>query len=169
GFSIDGFVGTLDEADSYIDKCVFVQGSDDPISLEYEGETVESSLIGFIMNGLTISNCGGECVRLRNYVTNAEITDNSITNCGVFDFIFDDGGENGEAIYVGTSSNQWTDGPDGTNYNIISGNKITPNANECVDTKEGSTGNIIEYNECTNQLDVDSGCYDSRGSGNIIR
>lgn len=102
-------------------------------------------------------------------MTNSEITDNTISNCGVYDYVFDEGGKNGEGIYIGTSSNQWTNGPDGTNDNIVSGNTITTNGNECVDIKEGATGNIIEYNECSNQLDEDSGCYDSRGSGNIFR
>ncbi|CAM9238301.1 unnamed protein product, partial [Sphacelaria rigidula] len=114
--------------------------------------------------------CRGECVRLRNFVTNAELSDNVIEYCGVYDYRFGDGEEkNGEAIYVGTSSTQWTGGPDGTNYNIISGNTIRPYGNECVDVKEGATGNIIEDNDCSEQLDPKSGCFGARGSGNVFR
>jgi len=50
----------------------------------------------------------GECVRLKNFVVNAEITENTIRNCGVIDFFFDNGedGKNGEGVYIGTSINQ---------------------------------------------------------------
>lgn len=29
--------------------------------------------------------------------------------------------------------------------------------------------NVVEYNECIDQRDAESGCYDSRGNGNIFR
>ena len=52
----------------------------------------------------------GECVRLKNFVINANITDNTIQHCGLYDFEFagnsTTSGKNGEGIYVGTSSNQ---------------------------------------------------------------
>lgn len=46
---------------------------------------------------------------------------------------------------------------------------LVPRGNECVDVKEGSTMNVIEYNDCAEQLDAESGCYDSRGNGNVFR
>ncbi|CAN0435842.1 unnamed protein product, partial [Ectocarpus fasciculatus] len=49
------------------------------------------------------------------------------------------------------------------------GNKLVPRGNECVDIKEGATMNVVEYNECEDQRDVESGCYDSRGSENTFR
>lgn len=60
----------------------------------------------------------GECVRLKNFVSNSEITGNTIEHCGVDDFggdndfhADDDGDDgdrdvNGEGIYIGTSINQ---------------------------------------------------------------
>ena len=52
----------------------------------------------------------GECVRLKNFVVNASITDNTIAHCGIYDFVFPDNttntGKNGEGIYIGTSSKQ---------------------------------------------------------------
>lgn len=52
----------------------------------------------------------GECVRLKNFVINANITGNTIEHCGMFDFEFAENsttdGKNGEGIYIGTSSNQ---------------------------------------------------------------
>lgn len=47
-----------------------------------------------------------ECVRLKNFVTNAQIMDNTIKYCGVYDFAFNEGGQNGEGIYIGTSNTQ---------------------------------------------------------------
>ncbi|CAN0413449.1 unnamed protein product, partial [Scytosiphon promiscuus] len=64
---------------------------------------------------------------------------------------------------------QWINGPDACNDNVVSGNTISTSGNECVDIKEGATGNIIEDNICSNQLDDNSGCYDSRGDGNTFR
>lgn len=46
---------------------------------------------------------------------------------------------------------------------------MVPYGNECIDVKEGATGNVIEKNYCAEQMDPNSGCYGSRGSGNIFR
>ena len=62
-----------------------------------------------------------------------------------------------------------TNGPDGCNYNLVTGNEITTRGNECVDIKEGASFNVIEHNECQEQLDDESGCYDSRGNDNTFR
>lgn len=48
----------------------------------------------------------GECVRLKNFVINAELTGNLILNCGLYDFEFDGDDKNGEGIYIGTSFSQ---------------------------------------------------------------
>lgn len=72
-------------------------------------------------------------------------------------------------LYVYARNEQWTDGPDLTTNNVVSGNTMTPNGNECVDIKEGAYGNIVENNECREQLDEKSGCYSSRGDDNIFR
>lgn len=50
----------------------------------------------------------GECVRLKQFVTDSEIIDNDVSYCGVHDYRYNEGNENGEAIYIGTSSNQVT-------------------------------------------------------------
>lgn len=62
-----------------------------------------------------------ECVRLKNYVVNAEITGNSIKYCGVYDFAFNEGGKNGEGIYIGTSSTQVTYRSEGSTVHAITG------------------------------------------------
>lgn len=64
---------------------------------------------------------------------------------------------------------QWTYGEDRCNDNLIKGNQIQTNGNECVETKEGASGNMIEENVCSDQNDSESGCFASRGDANTIR
>ena len=45
-------------------------------------------------------------MRLKDYVTGAEIKGNTIKDCGIHDYRFDWGSKNGEGIYIGTSSRQ---------------------------------------------------------------
>lgn len=47
-----------------------------------------------------------ECVRLKNFVVGAEISENEISDCGLRDFVYGNSGKNGEGIYVGTSTTQ---------------------------------------------------------------
>ncbi|CAN0194941.1 unnamed protein product, partial [Hapterophycus canaliculatus] len=169
GFTIDGWLDDQNVEESFIDKCIWVEGQEAPTTLTYGGQEVESSLIGTVIDDMKIQNCGMECIRMRNWVTNSIIKNNDIEDCGIYDFRFQFDGKIGEAIYIGTSSNQWTDGPDGCNYNLVTSNKLVPRGNECVDIKEGATMNVVEYNDCSEQLDAESGCYDSRGNGNIFR
>lgn len=53
--------------------------------------------------------------------------------------------------------------------NHIHHNTFRTYGNECVDFKEGSTANVFEHNVCEKQMDENSGCVGSRGSGNTIR
>ncbi|CAM9477454.1 unnamed protein product, partial [Hapterophycus canaliculatus] len=158
GFTVDGQIGPSSSEDSYLSKCVLAEGSG-----------TNSSLDGFVMENLHVQNCGGECVRLRYSVVGANITRNTIQDCGIHDYRFNSTEKNGEGIYIGTASSQWVDGPDESNHNVILANNISTNGNECVDIKEGATGNVVEGNICSNQLDEESGCYDSRGDGNTFR
>lgn len=75
------------------------------------------------------------------------------------------------AISSDVSRSQWDDDDEGddTSGNLIKRNTITTNAAECVDIKEGSTDNVVEYNTCRNQLDSNAACYSVRGSGNTLR
>ena len=47
-----------------------------------------------------------ECIRMRNFVTNAVITNNVLEDCGIYDYQYRFDGKVGEAVYIGTSSNQ---------------------------------------------------------------
>jgi len=83
-------------------------------------------------------------------------------------------GVNGESLYFGTSSNQWSDGKnptneaDGSRYAHIHHNVFKSKANE-LDCKEGSEYVLVEHNECSTQLDPNSGCFDSRTDNIIFR
>lgn len=164
GFTVDGLYGDSNVMDGYRDKLIYVQGIQD-----HDGVT------GLRILNMTIKNAGGECVRLRYFVTQSEIAYNTITSCGHFDYSFDDGGKNGEGIYIGTAPEQRGDGKnptsdtDESNVNLIHHNTIDTQGNECVDIKEDSKYNIVEYNSCTGQKDSESGGMDSRGGYNIFR
>ncbi|WP_087464617.1 DUF1565 domain-containing protein [Oleiphilus messinensis] len=163
-FSIDGKVGAGNAIEDFRDILVWVQGQE-----------IKSGPKGVVLRSMILQNAGGECVRLKYFVTQAEIFGNLIRNCGVYDFQFAAGGKNGEGIYIGTAPEQWDNGknpsadPDHSNGNWVWGNKFYTYGNECVDIKEGAEYNLIEYNACQNQLDPNSGGFDARGDNNIFR
>lgn len=165
GFTIDGLHGNANSVRDYREKLVYVQG---------QGK--QSGVEGLKINNMRLRNAGGECVRLRYFAKNNEIAFNTIENCGVYDFQF--GGmkkKNGEGIYIGTVPEQLNDGKNPTTdidvswNNWIHHNTIKTRGNECVDIKEGSRQNTVEYNICTGQKDPESAGLDSRGSENIFR
>jgi len=164
GFTVDGLNGDPNREQSYSNKLVYVQGT---------GE--RDGVDGLKVLSMTFMNSGGEALRLRYFVRDAEVAYNSFHNTGLYDFRFEGGGKNGEAIYVGTSSNQFSDvtnptpGPDRTSGNWIHDNFFDTQGNECVDIKEGAYNNVVEYNTCTGQEDPNSGGLSARGDGNIIR
>jgi len=164
GFTIDGQYGELDNKNGYRDKLIYALGKE-----ERKGVT------GLKIMSMSIKNAGGECIRLRYFAQRNEIAYNTIIRCGVSDFSFSGGGKNGEGVYIGTAPEQLKDGKnptkdrDESNNNLIHHNTINTLGNECVDIKEGSWGNIVEYNNCTGQKDKESGGMDSRGNRNIFR
>ena len=173
GFTVSGKRGNSgnsgkEDSSDYVDKCIFVLGTSSPEIKRASGMEYESSVDGIVIEDMEVEDCGGECIRLRSFVTNVEITGNRIERCGRHDYLFHGKGKNGEAIYVGTSSNQWNDGKnsksgaDKTKYVWIHDNVIDTQGNECVDVKEGATDVLVEYNVCSNQLDKNSGGFDSR-------
>ena len=64
---------------------------------------------------------------------------------------------------------KWTHGEDRSSGNKIRGNRIATHGSECVDVKEGSYGNTIEENTCSDQLEEKSGCFSVRGDSNTVR
>lgn len=164
GFTVDGLVGDPAKKASYRDKLVYVHGREP-----------HRGVAGTLIDSMELRNAGGECLRLRYFVTHSEIRNSHIVGCGVYDFRFSGGGKNGEGIYLGTSSTQWadgknpTDGPDRSRDNWIHHNVFQTWGNECVDVKEGAERNLIEHNVCERQLDRKSAGFDSRGDNNVFR
>jgi hypothetical protein len=164
GFTVDGLAGPRDDEDSYRDKLVYVMST-----------TPGNGVSRLRIEGMTITNSGGECVRLRYLVRDASLSGNTIGPCGAYDFRFDGGGKNGEGIYLGTAPEQQGKNeapdhrPDVSRDNHIFDNKIETRGAECVDIKEDSTANLVEGNLCTGSRDRDGGGLDARGNGNTFR
>ncbi len=164
GFTIDGKRKEGKKQDDFADKLIYVLG-----------KKPKKALKGLKISNMEIKNAGGECVRFRYYVQGAEFSNNTVRDCGIHDFVFKDGGKNGEGLYIGTAPEQRKDGKnpskgiDKSNKNWIHDNYFETNGNECVDIKEGSSGNLVERNRCTGQKDPESGGLDSRGNSNIFR
>lgn len=164
GFTVDGLVGDSKDKKNYRDKLIYALGKK-----QYSGVS------NLKIRKMLIKNAGGECIRLRYYALDNEISYNTIGPCGAFDFKFKSDNKNGEAIYLGTAADQWDDGknptsgPDKSMKNYIHHNTINTQGNECVDIKEGSIENVVEYNSCTGQMDPESGGFDARGDKNTFR
>lgn len=164
GFTVDGASGDAKDEDDFRDKLIYAIG-----------ETEKDGVDSLKVDDMLVQNAGGECIRLRYFAVGNEISNSTIKNCGIYDFKFKAGGKNGEGIYIGTAPEQTGDGKnptsevDGSHSNYIHNNVIETYGNECVDIKEGSYNNLVEYNLCQYQLDPDSAGLDSRGNSNIFR
>lgn len=163
GFTIDGKFKRDNSFASYRDKLIFISG-----------QSSFRPTTNVLIKNMILKNARGECVRLKYFSQKNEISYSQITNCGVGDFVFKKSGKNGEGIYIGTAPEQLkTKNPtteiDRSDNNWIHHNTIDTQGNECVDIKEASSGNIIEYNDCTGQKDPESGGMDSRGNNNVFR
>ncbi len=164
GFTVDGLNGDNNDEKNYRDKLIYAQGNE-PLN----------GITGLRILDMDLKNAGGECVRIKYFAQKNEIAHNNIVGCGAYDFIFKGEGKNGEGIYIGTAPEQIADDKNPTqdidlsNDNWIHDNFINTQGNECVDIKEGSSGNLVENNKCTGQKDTESAGLDSRGSGNVFR
>jgi len=164
GFTIDGLHGDIDKASDYRNKLIYALGKE-----------TRSGVTGLRILNMTLRNSGGEAIRLRYFAQNNEVAYCTISDCGIYDFKFGGGEDNGEGIYIGTAADQIGDGknptvePDESNNNWIHHNFIDTQGAECVDIKEGSSGNIVEYNTCTGQQNPNTAGLQSRGNGNIFR
>ena len=164
GFTIDGLRRNAEpnRMGAFREKLLYVIGYDERDGVQHLR----------VLN-MTFRNAGEECLRIKYFARDNEIAYSTFNDCGIWDFVFDAHGVVGEAIYLGTSSKQWdlnpTIEPDVTAHNWVHHNVINTQGNECVEAKEGSEYNLIEYNLCSGQKDPNSGGIVSRGKGNIIR
>lgn len=78
GFTVNGQISTADEEESFVDKCIFVEGNANETDIvTYEGEDVETILIGFRMEEMHVLNCGYVTVA----VVAVKVTDAAGTGC----------------------------------------------------------------------------------------
>lgn len=166
GFTMDGKV-CADLVDAcYRDKAIYVQST-----------VVHDGVTGTRIQGMRITNFGGECVRIKYFATKTFIAGNKIGPCGVHDFQVPNTttGQNGEGVYIGTAPEQLNRNPspepDESNDNRVVGNEFDTQAAECVDIKEAAAHNEIAGNSCTGQLprNGNSGAMESRGHHNTFR
>ncbi len=164
GFTIDGLRRNAEpnRMGAFREKLLYVIGYD-----------ARDGVNNLRVLGMTFRNAGEECLRIKYFAHHNEIAYSTFHDCGIWDFVFDAHGVVGEAVYLGTSSKQWdinlTIEPDVTAHNWVHHNVMDTQGNECVEAKEGSEHNIIEYNRCTGQKDPNSGGIVSRGNANVIR
>ena len=158
---VDGEVSRRGGGVEYRDKLIYLMGRD------------EAGVTGVRLLNLRLRNAGGECVRMRYFAQANELAYSSVHRCGVVDFELGGGGKNGEALYIGTAPEQLERNPtptrDASNGNWVHHNRFDTRGNECVDVKEGSSGNVIEHNACTGQRDRNAGGISLRGSENVVR
>jgi hypothetical protein len=189
GFTIEGLrIDAPKICTDVVDTAIFLHGG---VTLQTQPDgtrkwladknRARQGVTGVKIRKMTIRNCGGECIRMRYFCTKNEVSDSHISRAGRLDYQLggecrSGAGKNGEGIYIGSADDQWADAtknatnePDQSTENLIRGNTIDTQANECVEMKEGATKNVVEDNVCTNQNDENSGGIASRGSGNIIR
>lgn len=115
----------------------------------------------------------GECIRIKYQSSHNRIENNRVEYCGLEDFGGGGDGKNGEGVYIGTAPEQLsknpTKQPDQSSFNLVHRNRFNTRGNECVDIKEGSEHNLVEFNSCSGQKDTESAGLDARGSYNIFR
>ncbi|RLA83701.1 MAG: hypothetical protein DRG78_03585 [Epsilonproteobacteria bacterium] len=162
-FSINGKVGKGDKLKHYRDKLIYIKGLKD------------KGVKGVKILGMNLKYAYGECVRIKYLASYNEIAYTKIGHCGLRDFVFNRGKNNGESIYIGTAPEQIIEGKnptkvvDSSHKNWIHHNIIESYGSECIDVKEGSHSNLLEYNICTKQKDKNVGGISIRGNKNIIR
>lgn len=102
GFTIDGQTGDGSKETDYIDKLLYAHGNRKTRVIKQYGKEFRSAIDGLIISNMVIRNAGGECSRMRYFVTNAEYYGNHVERCGVIDFEFHDmKAVNGELLYIG--------------------------------------------------------------------
>ncbi|CAM9341807.1 unnamed protein product, partial [Laminaria digitata] len=180
-YTIEGICFNGQHGSEYCATAIYVLGEDKKSTKN----GVKSSVTGLQLFNLEIKNFDSECIHFRYFVTHAEVQGCTIQKCGREDFERGGGGRVGEGIYLGTALDQVDDNKapeiklrsgkaDNVNADVCRSNWIHHNTfrtygNECVDVKEGSTDNLIEYNVCEKQKDTNSGGFGLRGSGNTVR
>ena len=172
GFTMDGQHGDGKSKEDYIDTLIYVHGNRKRRTIRENGKEYRSAIDGLIISNMVLQNAGGDCSRMSYFVTNAEYYANHVGNCGVHNFVF--GGmksTNGQVLEIGTPPMDLGVNPtpeDGSRYIHVHHNVFECYGNGLL-LNEGTEYAVVEYNECTEQLDPNSGCLDSRTDNVVFR
>jgi len=153
--NVNGHFLNCQGKECYHDKLIYVHGE--------PGELLE----GVRILSVDLKNALGECLRLK-YIKDSEVGWSSIAHCGLRDYRFNRGKQNGEGIYVGTAPEQSKGRPDTTKNIYIHHNTIATYGAECVDVKENSTNIFIQNNLCIKTYQKTSGGISVRGNESVI-
>ena len=74
GFTASGLSSSSDgsKIEDFVDKCIYIIGTNPPEAIRENGAEYESSLDGMVVSNMHITECGGECLRLRSFITNIQ-------------------------------------------------------------------------------------------------
>jgi hypothetical protein len=116
------------------------------------------------LSHLNVGHSGDEAVHFRANSSHNTITGSTVHDTGSDSAVY------GEGIYIGSARSNWatyTNGnPDRSDYNQVIGNTIYNTTAENIDDKEGTTGNVIEYNHFNGTGESQADAYvDVKGNG----
>jgi hypothetical protein len=135
-----------------------------------------AGVTGTIIDHMTLTGAGGECIRIRDNATRNIIENSAIRYCGMYPqatagkFTY----HNGEGVYIGTSPksaglSSYLD--DRSNGNLVTGDTITTYGSECFDVKENSYRNTLSNSLCADNTEPgqdEGGNVELRGYANAI-
>ncbi len=117
-----------------------------------------AGVTGTIIDHMTLTGAGGECIRERNNATDNVVKNSVIRYCGMYTgfargmFAY----HNGEGIYIGTSPRS-SDLPgsqnDQSSGNSVEDDTITTYGSECFDVKENAHDNTLSNSLCADNTE----------------
>ena len=117
-----------------------------------------AGVTGTIIDHMTLTGAGGECVRIRDDATNNIVENSTIRYCGMYPQVI--AGKfayhNGEGVYIGTSPKStmlpnYQD--DQSSGNIVTDDTITTYGSECFDIKENAFRNTLSNSWCADNTE----------------
>jgi hypothetical protein len=135
-----------------------------------------AGVTGTIIDHMTLTGAGGECIRIRDNATNNIVENSTIRYCGMYPqvtagvFTY----HNGEGVYIGTSPKSITLAnyqDDQSSGNVVTDDTITTYGSECFDVKENSYRNVLSNSRCADNTEPsqDQGAnVELRGHANTV-
>ena len=120
--------------------------------------SVPAGVTGTIIDRMTLTGAGGECIRIRDNATDNIVENSTIRYCGMYPqvnagvFVY----HNGEGVYIGTSPKSTTLSnyqDDQSSGNVVTDDTITTYGSECFDVKENSYGNALSNSKCADNVE----------------